>query len=52
VNFGDLQAVGLPHPLGIDFRAANDRDFSDETPQRVPLCDVQRLFARGRHDGA
>ena len=35
MHFGDFQAIGAPHPLRIDFGAADDRDLSGETSQRV-----------------
>ncbi|OIQ64028.1 hypothetical protein GALL_544240 [mine drainage metagenome] len=52
MDFGDLQTVGAPHPLRVDFRAADHGDFSDETPQRIAGRDRAGVRERGCHDRA
>src|SRR4029077_80168 len=49
VNFGDFQTIGQTHPLGVDFRAPDDGNLSDETPQRIGCCDLPGGRQRGRH---
>ena len=35
MHFGYFEAIGIIDPLHINFSAADDRDLSGETPQRI-----------------